>query len=80
MLSEAELAELRRALEHAGFGRLPASSGRQNPDAFAYEIVARPARRAYAVEVFQGSIPEPLKPLIELLGRFTWANEPAPED
>jgi hypothetical protein len=78
-LSDAEMAELRQALKQAGFGRLPASTGRQNPDAFAYEIVARPTRRAYAVEVFQGSIPESLKPLIQLLGRFMWADQPTPE-
>jgi hypothetical protein len=78
-LSDDELADLRHALKQAGFGRLPASSGRQNPDAFAYEIVARPTRRAYAVEVFQGSIPDTLKPLIQLLNRFMWADEAAPE-
>ena len=79
-LSDAEMAELRRALDQAGFGKLPASIGRQNPDAFAYEIVARPARRAYAVEVFQGSITESLAPLIRQINRFMWADEPPPED
>lgn len=79
-LSDAELAELRRALEQANLSKLPPSSGRHNPDAFAYEIVGRPSRRAYGVEVFQGSIPESLKPLIEQLSRFMWTDEPAPED
>ena len=78
-LSDAEMTDLRRAIDQAGFGTLPASAGRQNPDAFAYEIVARPTRRAYAVEAFQGSIPESLKPLIRLLGRFTGVDEPAAE-
>jgi hypothetical protein len=79
-LSDAEMTELRRALEQANLPKLRASSGRQNPDAFAYEIVGRPARRAYAVEAFQGSIPESLKPLIQQLNRFMWTDEPAPED
>ncbi len=78
-LGDAELAELRRALEQANLPKLARSSGRQNPDAFAYEIVGRPSRRAYAVEAFQGSIPETLKPLIELLNRYMWTDEPAPD-
>jgi hypothetical protein len=68
-LSEAEMAELRRVLGLAGLAQQPAA-GRQNPDAFAYEIVARPARRVYSVEVFHGSIPAPIAPLIQQLNRF----------
>lgn len=79
-LGDAEMAELRRALEQANLPKLAPSSGRQNPDAFAYEIVGRPSRRAYAAEVFQGSIPESVKPLIQQLSRFMWTDEPAPED
>jgi hypothetical protein len=78
-LSDAEMSELRRVLDQASFAQLPAA-GRQNPDAFAYEIVARPARRVYSVEAFQGSIPASLAPLIEQLNRFVWAAERAPED
>jgi hypothetical protein len=65
-LALSELVELHHLLKQIDFSRLP-TTGRQNPDAFAYEIVARPARRAYAVEVFQGSIPESLAPLIRAL-------------
>jgi len=57
---------------------LPAA-GRQNPDAFAYEIVARLARRVYAVEAFQGSIPAPLAPLIQQLNRLAGMDERAPD-
>jgi hypothetical protein len=78
-LGDAEMDELRRILEQVGFARLP-SAGRQNPDAFAYEIVARPARRVYSVEAFQGSIPASLVPLIQQLNRFMWVDERAPED
>ena len=78
-LGDAEMAELRRTLDQVGFAQLP-SSGRQNPDAFAYEIVARPARRVYSVEAFQGSIPASLVPLIQQLNRFMWVDERAPED
>jgi hypothetical protein len=75
-LSDAEMAELRRVLGLAGLAQQPAA-GRQNPDAFAYEIVARPARRVYSVEVFQGSIPAPIAPLIQQLNRFVGTEGPS---
>jgi hypothetical protein len=75
-LSDAELAELRHALDQAEWAKLPAA-GRQNPDAFAYEIVARPARRVYSAEVFQGSIPVSLAPLIQQLNRLAGMDAPS---
>ena len=75
-LSDAEMAELRRALVQVGFAKLPAA-GRQNPDAFAYEIVARPARRVYSAEAFQGSIPASLVPLIKQLNGFVGMDAPS---
>ena len=75
-LSDAELAELRRALDQADFAKQPAA-GRQNPDAFAYEIVARPVRRVYSAEAFQGSIPASLAPLIQQLSRFAGMDGPS---
>ncbi|HYP38833.1 MAG TPA: hypothetical protein VEX13_00595 [Chloroflexia bacterium] len=47
----------------------PSTFGRQNPDGYAYEIVAKIGTDTYAVEVFDGSIPEQLSPLLELLSR-----------
>lgn len=47
----------------------PPTSGRQNPDGYAYEIAARLGTNSYAIEVFDGSIPEQLAPLIKLLSR-----------
>jgi hypothetical protein len=75
-LSDAELAELRDLLNQANFAKLP-TAGRQNPDAFAYEIVARPARRVYSAEAFQGSIPPSLAPLIRQLNRLGGMDEPS---
>jgi hypothetical protein len=75
-LGDDEMAELRRALDQAGFAKLPAA-GRQNPDAFAYEIVARLARRVYSAEALQGSIPASLAPLIQQLGRLAGMDEPS---
>jgi hypothetical protein len=75
-LADTQIAELRRALEQVDFSQLPASAGRHNPDAFAYEIVARPVRRAYAIEVFQGNIPESLAELIRQLNELMRPEEP----
>jgi hypothetical protein len=69
-LTDAQMDQLRAALEPISFGRLPATPGRQKPDAYAYEIAARPKRRAYAVEVFDGSIPPVLAPLVAALRRI----------
>jgi hypothetical protein len=69
-LTEAELGQLRAALEAVSFGRLPTTIGRQRPDAYAYEIAARPKRRAYAVEVVDGEIPPALAPLVAMLRRI----------
>jgi hypothetical protein len=75
-LGDAEMAELRRVLDQANLAKLPAA-GRQNPDAFAYEIVARPTRRVYATEAFQGSIPAALAPLIQQLNRLAGMDGPS---
>jgi hypothetical protein len=69
-LSDQDLAQLYRALDEANFPELPPTSGRQSPDAFAYDIAARIGSRTYAVEAFDGSIPASLAPLVQLLARF----------
>ena len=74
-LTDAQLAELDRLLEQANFAELPATTGRQNPDAFAYEIAARIGRRTKTVEVFEGSIPKSLAPLIRQLRQLMSPDE-----
>ncbi len=69
-LTEGQLAALRRTVGQIDFDRLPAHSGRQGPDAYAYEIVARTGRASRALEVFDGSIPQPLAPLIQQLNQL----------
>ncbi|HYO50376.1 MAG TPA: hypothetical protein VEW94_11055 [Chloroflexia bacterium] len=56
--------------ETESFPGQPLTSGRQNPDGYAYEIAARTGRHTYATEVFDGSIPEQLAPLIKILSRY----------
>ena len=69
-----ELVELHHLLKQIDFAQLPAT-GRQNPDAFAYEIVARVGRKVQSIEVFQGSIPASLAPLINELRRLMPADQ-----
>ena len=61
-----QLVELHHLLQQSNFAGLLAT-GRQNPDAFAYEIVARVGRKVHFVEAFEGSIPDSLAPLIREL-------------
>ena len=70
ILNDQDLAELYRVLDAINFSELPVTSGRPNPDAYAYEIVARIGGADYSVEAFDGSIPEQLSPLIRLLSAF----------
>jgi hypothetical protein len=69
-----ELVELHHLLKQSDFVKLLVI-GRQNPDAFAYEIVARVGRRVHFVEAFEGSIPESLAPLIHKLRDLMHADQ-----
>ncbi len=69
-LTEGQVAKLRGALEKIDFAQKRFAAGRQNPDAFAYEIVARVGRAAHFVEAFEGSVPRAFEPLIRQLGRL----------
>jgi hypothetical protein len=74
-LSLSQLVELHHALKQSRLTRLPATIGRHSPDTFAYEIVARVGRVVKAVEVFEGSIPAELAPLIRELRSLTPQDE-----
>jgi hypothetical protein len=69
-----ELVKLHHLLKQSNFAKLLVV-GRQNPDAFAYEIVARVGRRIHFVEAFEGSIPESLAPLIRKLQGLMHADQ-----
>jgi hypothetical protein len=69
-----QLVELHHLLKQSNFAKLLVT-GRQNPDAFAYEIVARVGRRVHFVEAFEGSIPESLAPLIRDLRDLMHADQ-----
>jgi hypothetical protein len=59
-----EVTTLYQRIAASDIKKLPARSGQQSPDAFAYELVARVGRNVYAVEFFDPDIPESLEPII----------------
>lgn len=66
-LNDGQIARLRKTLDQVGFFRTPSAPGSQPPDSIAYEIIARVANRSNYVEVFDGSIPDSLMPLLHQL-------------
>ncbi len=71
-LTRQQLSQLRITLARSGLDQLSQRVGQaaQNPDAYAYEIVARVGRQVRSVEVFDGGIPEPMRPLIRELNSY----------
>lgn len=66
-MNDAQIARLRKTLEHANFFRMSSAQGDPPPDASAYEIVARAGNRVNSVTVFDGAIPDTLTPLLQQL-------------
>ena len=66
-LSDDELVALRQMLDDVVAANLPASIGHQNPDFYAYELAMRPGRLVQNFEVFAGSMPEAVEPLVRWL-------------
>ena len=66
-LNDGQMARLRKMLDQVNFFRATSAQGKPPPDGFAYEIVARIHARSNQVEVFDGSIPDALAPLIQQL-------------
>ncbi len=66
-LSNEQLSLLKIAVSKAGMGAPLRKIVSQPPDSYAYEIVMRSGRKQNAIEVFDGSIPDAVKPLIRAL-------------
>jgi hypothetical protein len=69
-LSAKQVARLRSLLAKSDLPAAVAAGGRHNPDGYAYEIVARIGRKVHSAEVFDGSVPEALKPLLAEVGKL----------
>jgi hypothetical protein len=65
-LNDGQVGALRHMLDQTGFWK-EEGGGEQNPDAFAYEIAARLGQRSNEVELYDGSVPERIKPLLDQL-------------
>lgn len=79
-LTADQLAELQSLIDQADFATQSHSAARQNPDAFAYELIARVGRKNISAEAFEGSLPEALKPLVHRLNQLLPAPGPAKPD
>ena len=66
-LNDAQINRLRHLLDQVNFYRAPATQGEPSTDGIAYEISARGGIKSNAIELFDGSIPDALKPLVEQL-------------
>lgn len=76
-LNDAQINQLRHLLDQANFYRATSSSGKPSGDKIAYEISARVHTKANAIELFDGSIPDALKPLVEELNGLMPKTEPS---
>lgn len=64
-----EVSQLKEMIKQSGLFGLPgfASIGRQSPDGYAYELIARVGRKSKAIEFFDGSIPPEARSLLARL-------------
>lgn len=69
-LNDAQQAELQRLIAGTAFAARPLPGGPQNPDAFAYEIIAWQGDRQVFAEVLDGRIPATFVPLIARLNQL----------
>jgi hypothetical protein len=67
-MNDAQIARLRKLLDHINFFRMQSAAGTPSADAVSYEIAARTGNRVNTVAASEGSVPDALNPLIEQLG------------
>ncbi len=69
-LGKEQLSALKRSVAKSMSSGSAKSVGRQNPDAYAYEIVARVGRKVISTEAFDGSMPPALAGLVKELNGY----------
>ena len=65
----------RSLLDNSGFFAMKPPAATQSPDTYAYELSARVGQKHNAVEVFTGTIPATMQPLIEQLEKLLPQDE-----
>jgi hypothetical protein len=66
-LNDGQISGLRKLLDQCNFFGFKTGGGQQPPDSYAHEIMARSGKRNNFLEVFDGGIPDALRPLVEQL-------------
>ncbi|MBI3538544.1 MAG: hypothetical protein HY070_13430 [Chloroflexi bacterium] len=66
-LNDAQINRLRHLLDQVNFYRAQSAQSKPRGENIAYEISARVGNKSNTIELFDGSIPAALKPLIEQL-------------
>ena len=66
-ITPAEVADLQELITLSGLFELPGLIGRPNPDAYAYELIARLGPQTKRIEFFDNSIPSEVGPLVRQL-------------
>lgn len=74
-ITSAEVAELKETITQSGLFELPRSIGQPSPDGYAYELSARLGRRSNTIELFEGSLPPELRPLLTQLKTLMTLDE-----
>ncbi len=74
-LNDAQIVRMRKLLDQANFWNMPPTVGKQSPDAFAYELVARIGNKHHQSEMFDGSVPDSMQPLIEQMNKLMPSDE-----
>ena len=69
-MADAHVVRLRRMLDKSGFFDPPPAKGNQSPDGYAYEIVARVGSKHNHLEVFTGTMPPGIQPLVDFLMKW----------
>jgi hypothetical protein len=69
-LTPKQLSALRVTLTKSRLDQAERKIAKQPPDGYAYEIVARVGRKVQTAEVFTGSIPDSLQPLVKELSGY----------
>ena len=66
-LNDGQINHLRHLLDRVNFYRAPATQGKASTDGIAYVISASVGSKSNRIELFDGSIPDALKPLVKEL-------------
>lgn len=70
LLTDDELAELRRQIAEVDWDALSFAHAPPSPDAYSYELLARDGRRLRRLETAEGAIPQAVEPLLRRLAAY----------